>query len=110
MVLFSTSVIYRSRIAGRRHSTPHEARATVLVTFFFWLWFEDLPITTKELYRRLKQRGVLVVPGQYFFPGLDEAWRHKDECIRLNYSQDDGDLERGIVILGEELERARAAS
>jgi len=76
-------------------------------TFFFWLWFEDLPITSLELYERLKKRGVLVVPGQYFFPGLDEAWRHKDECIRLNYSQDDGDLERGIVILGEVLARAR---
>jgi ABC-type lipoprotein export system ATPase subunit len=31
------------------------------------LWFRNLPITTKELYERLKKRGVLVVPGEYFF-------------------------------------------
>ncbi len=77
-------------------------------TFFFWLWFEALPVTSTELYHRLKKRGVLIVPGEYFFPGLAEDWRHKHECIRLKYSQDDESLERGIVILGEELERARA--
>ena len=27
----------------------------------------------KELYQRLKQRGVLVIPGEYFFFGLDDA-------------------------------------
>ena len=38
--------------------------------FFLWLWFRDMPITCQELYERLKARGVVVVPGQYFFPGL----------------------------------------
>ena len=36
--------------------------------FFLWLWFKGLPITSQELYERLKKRGVLVVPGSYFFP------------------------------------------
>jgi len=72
-------------------------------TFFFWLWFEGLPITAKELYQRLKGRGVLVVPGNYFFPGLEEDWRHKHECLRLNYSQDDDSVRRGIEILADEL-------
>ena len=68
-------------------------------TFFFWLWFDGMPITSLELYERLKARGVLVVPGQYFFPGLDpdtrERWRHPRECIRLNYATDDEALQVG---------------
>jgi valine--pyruvate aminotransferase len=74
-------------------------------TFFFWLWFPGLPITSDELYERLKARGVLVVPGRYFFPGLSENWRHRDECLRLNYSQADEVVEKGVEILGEELRR-----
>jgi valine--pyruvate aminotransferase len=72
-------------------------------TFFFWLWFPGLPITSHELYKRLKARGVLVVPGHYFFPGLAEDWRHRHECLRLNYSQDDRVVEEGIAILADEL-------
>ena len=72
-------------------------------TFFFWLWFPGLPITSDELYQRLKARGVLVVPGHYFFPGLIESWRHREECLRLNYSQEDEAVERGIAILADEV-------
>ncbi len=75
-------------------------------TFFFWLWFPGLPIASGELYQRLKARGVLVVPGHYFFPGLREEWRHRQECIRVNYSQDDEAVRRGIAILAEEARRA----
>jgi valine--pyruvate aminotransferase len=74
-------------------------------TFFFWLWFPGLPISSGELYERLKARGLLIVPGHYFFPGLDEVWRHREECLRLNYSQDDGVVEKGIDILADELRK-----
>ena len=37
-------------------------------SMFLWLWFEDLGISTSELYQRLKRKGLLVVPGKYFFP------------------------------------------
>jgi len=76
---------------------------------FLWLWFPDLPISSRELYERLKQRGVLVVPGNYFFYGLDEAddsWRHRDECIRVTYTMDEGTVNRGLRIIGEEVRRA----
>jgi valine--pyruvate aminotransferase len=43
---------------------------------FLWLWCDELPITTKELYQRLKTRGVLIVPGEYFFIGLQQPWQH----------------------------------
>jgi valine--pyruvate aminotransferase len=73
---------------------------------FLWLWFEDLPITSLELYQRLKEHGVLVVSGHYFFPGLAESWSHKDECLRVTYSQDDDDVRRGLEIIAEVVRRA----
>ena len=75
---------------------------------FLWLWFRGLPITSQELYERLKQRGVLVVPGHYFFPGLQEEWRHKHECIRMTYSQDEAVVKAGIKIIAAEVKRAYA--
>ena len=71
--------------------------------FFLWLWFDGLPITSAELYERLKGRGVLVVPGHYFFPGLPGEWRHRSECIRMNYAGDDAVVRRGIRIIAEEV-------
>ncbi len=73
---------------------------------FLWLWFQDLPITGYELYERLKARRVIVVPGNYFFPGLDEAWQHKQECIRMTYSQDEESVREGIRIIGDVVRRA----
>jgi len=70
---------------------------------FLWLWFKDLPITSNELYRRLKEKGLLIVSGHYFFPGLDQKWQHTQECIRLNYAQDDDVVERGVAILAKEI-------
>lgn len=66
---------------------------------FLWLWFEGLPITSLELYKRLKDNGVLVVSGHYFFPGLGDHWQHKNECIRVTYSQSDADIQRGLGII-----------
>lgn len=68
---------------------------------FLWLWFKNLTITTKELYEILKNQRVLVIPGRYFFYGLDEPWEHRDQCIRINYSQPEADVQRGIEIIAE---------
>jgi valine--pyruvate aminotransferase len=76
--------------------------------FFFWLWFKDLPISSAELYERLKQRGVLIIPGHYFYPGLEEEWAHTTECIRMNYTQEESKVREGIRIIGEEVKRAYA--
>lgn len=75
---------------------------------FLWLWFPALPITTEALYQRLKKRGVLMVPGHYFFPGLEEDWPHKHQCMRMNYVPDLSEIERGIAILAEELAALQA--
>ena len=70
---------------------------------FLWIWFRELPVTSRVLYERLKKRGVLVVSGDYFFPGLDEDWQHTHECIRITYSQDEDDVRFGIEIIGDEV-------
>ncbi|MCB1621248.1 MAG: valine--pyruvate transaminase [Thiothrix sp.] len=74
--------------------------------FFLWLWFEGLPVSSQALYQRLKQRGVLVVPGESFFPGLDPGWRHTRECIRVSYAQDAEQVAAGIRIIADEVRRA----
>ncbi len=68
---------------------------------FLWLWFKDLPVSSQELYQRLKERGVLVVSGHHFFPGLEQDWRHCHECIRVTYCQDAEIIEAGARIIGE---------
>jgi len=71
---------------------------------FLWLWFPGLPITSLELYQRLKARGVLVVSGHYFFPGLPEDdWKHRHECLRVTYSQDDDRVADGLRIIADEV-------
>ncbi|MDR2016775.1 MAG: valine--pyruvate transaminase [Burkholderiales bacterium] len=74
--------------------------------FFLWLWFPDLPIDDLELYNRLKQRGVLMVPGSYFFPGLQQPWDHTRQCLRMNIVPEPAVIERGLKILAEEVKRA----
>lgn len=73
---------------------------------FLWLWFDELPITTMELYRRLKARGVLIVPGEYFFIGQKEDWDHAHQCLRMNYVQSDDAMQQGIAIIAEEVAKA----
>lgn len=73
--------------------------------FFMWLWLPGLPITSQQLYERLKARGVIVVPGHYFFPGLAEPWAHTHECLRVSYAQADDVVARGIAAIAEEVKR-----
>ncbi len=73
--------------------------------FFLWIWFEGLPISTAELYQKLKERSVLIMPGEHFFFGLEQsgAWAHSKECVRLTYCQSQDVLERAIGIMAEVL-------
>lgn len=79
-------------------------------SMFLWLWFKGLPISSSELYRRLKKRKVLVVSGHYFFPGFTRNWKHRHECIRVNYAQDPAVVRKGLNIIAEEVCRAYAKS
>lgn len=86
----------------------HESEGAI----FLWLWFDGLPIESGELYRRLKARDVMVIPGEHFsfgaFPDGSPAqsWDHPRRCLRVNYSTSEEFVERGIAIIGEEARRA----
>lgn len=77
---------------------------------FLWLWLPGLRITSAQLYARLKARGVLVLSGHHFFPGLAEPdgvrWPHRDQCLRISYARDEDTVRQGLRILGEEVRRA----
>ena len=79
----------------------HKAEGAI----FLWLWFPGMPISSQELYQRLKQRGVLVISGHHFFPGLNEDWRHMHECIRVTYSMRDDIVRQGVQIIAEEIRK-----
>jgi valine--pyruvate aminotransferase len=72
---------------------------------FLWLWLPDLPVTSAELYQRLKARGVYVLSGHHFFPGLAEDWAHRHQCLRISYAQHPDAVRRGIGVIGEEVRR-----
>ena len=89
----------RASFAGYEDYRVHECEGA----FFLWLWLPRLRVTDRELYARLKKRGLLVVPGSYFFPGLEEPWEHTSQCIRLTYSADPAAVRRGMSILADEV-------
>ncbi len=86
----------------------HESEGAI----FMWLWFDGLPIDSRELYTRLKARSVMVLSGEYFsFGNFADgspcaAWDHPRRCIRINYSGGDDQVERGLTIIAEEVRAA----
>jgi valine--pyruvate aminotransferase len=85
--------------AGVRGWSVHRTEGA----FFLWLRVEGLPVTSLELYERLKARKVLVVPGEHFFFGLKEEWGHRHECVRLNYSGPEAVVREGLAIIADEV-------
>jgi valine--pyruvate aminotransferase len=79
-------------------------------TMFLWFWFNNIPISSQVLYERLKQRGVVVVSGHHFFPGITTSWLHQHQCIRVNYAAQSRDrVKRGLDIIADEVKQAYIA-
>jgi valine--pyruvate aminotransferase len=72
---------------------------------FAWLWLQDLPITDWEFYQELKKVGVIVVPGSTFFPGLQEEWQHKHQCLRISLTGSDAEIVTGMQRLAKVAEQ-----
>ena len=70
---------------------------------FLWLWLPSLPISSDLLYERVKLRGVLVISGSHFFPGLKDDWEHKQQCLRITYSMNEEVVKKGIKIIADEI-------
>jgi valine--pyruvate aminotransferase len=80
-------------------------------TMFMWIWAEGMPITSEKLYERLKNKGVLTLSGHHFFLGNKENdWRHKEECLRITYSQPFDKVEKATRIIIDELKQIMDSS
>ena len=77
---------------------------------FLWLWLKDCPVNNDILYARLKEKGVLIVSGHHFFPGLSSQdqsnWQHTKECLRITYSQQESSVFKGLEIVAQEIRLA----
>lgn len=92
-------VDYLKRIMGDLPWAVHKPEGAM----FLWLWFKDLPISSLELYHRLKAKGLLAVSGHYFFPGIEADWTHQHQCLRITYTREQATLERGLQIIADEV-------
>jgi len=72
---------------------------------FLWLWVRDSKRTSRQIYEALKARGVLVVPGEYFFFGLPDDWPHRHECLRLSFAMSEETVRAGLRIIADEITR-----
>ena len=77
---------------------------------FLWLWFPNCSVDNADLYKKLKQRGVFILSGHHFFPGLSEPWQHTRECIRISYTADWDQVSRGMEIIADEIRKGYASS
>ncbi|WP_446830301.1 valine--pyruvate transaminase [Candidatus Foliamicus sp.] len=76
-------------------------------SMFLWLWFPGLN-DNRVLYNKLKARGVMILSGNDFFPGLRGPWAHTRECIRVNVCGKAESVFEGLKIIGEEAVRLQA--
>ncbi|EMF79721.1 aminotransferase, class I/II domain protein [Leptospira weilii serovar Topaz str. LT2116] len=73
--------------------------------FFLWIWVKNLSLPVNDLYPILKKAGVIIVPGETFFPGADPNWSHRQECFRLSFVRENKEIEEGILRIGKVLEK-----
>ncbi|WCL49887.1 aminotransferase class I/II-fold pyridoxal phosphate-dependent enzyme [Leptospira sp. GIMC2001] len=90
-VIDMIDTIFKPNIEYRIHES--------LGALFLWIWFPNLKMSSREIYREAKARGVFIIDGENFFPGLEEEFSHQKQCIRLTYSRTLSEVKRGIEIL-----------
>lgn len=77
---------------------------------FAWLWTKDLPVDDIALYNEIKKERVFVVPGSFFFPATDAAWKHKHECVRISLTASDEEITKGIAAIARVVARLYGAT
>ncbi len=87
----------REFFAGRDYMV-HKSEGSL----FNWLLINDMTVSTCELYAKLKEKGVINVPGEYFFFGSGGAGHeHRCKCLRLNYSRPEEEVREGLRIIAQ---------
>jgi valine--pyruvate aminotransferase len=77
---------------------------------FSWLWLKDLPISDWELYQELKKEDVIIVPGSTFFPGLQQEWQHKHQCVRISLTATNEEIATAMRRLASVVEKVYQGS
>jgi valine--pyruvate aminotransferase len=80
---------------------------------FSWAWIDHPWFDDIELYRRLKEKHVFVVPGRHFFVdarSIALANGHATRCFRLSLSAPEKTLLEGVRHLADTLAEMRAAA
>ncbi|MBW7857752.1 MAG: aminotransferase class I/II-fold pyridoxal phosphate-dependent enzyme [Leptonema sp. (in: Bacteria)] len=72
--------------------------------FFLWAVFPKLKISAYQFYNKLKEANVIVVPGNYYYPGLSDTDKNNidydgERALRISYVQDEHSIEEGLRIL-----------
>ncbi|MCC5813855.1 MAG: aminotransferase class I/II-fold pyridoxal phosphate-dependent enzyme [Leptospira sp.] len=75
--------------------TMHESHGAL----FLWVRFPYHKKNSQDIYKEAKNQGLFLIPGDWFFPGLEETFSHRNECIRLTYSRNLEEVSKGIEIL-----------
>lgn len=70
--------------------------------FFLWLWIPSFPLSSYQLYEKLKKEKVVVVPGNYFFA---EESDHKDAYLRISYTMEEEKVIKGLKIIGDTIKK-----
>lgn len=68
--------------------------------FFFWVRFPGLSKKISELYPILKEKGVIIVPGKYFFPDPISKEPFAEDSVRISFAREDVEIQEGIRKIG----------
>jgi valine--pyruvate aminotransferase len=74
---------------------------------FCWLWVDEPWFDDIKLYRALKRRRVVIVPGRYFFVDPLGLAQHGTQCFRISVTADEPVLREGIGHIAEVLGELR---
>lgn len=69
--------------------------------FFLWIQFAGLRKKISELYPLLKEKGVIIVPGKYFYPVTKSGDNYGEDSIRMSFAREDSEIQEGIRKIGE---------
>lgn len=86
---------------GKLRYAIHESEGA----FFLWVRFPGLSRKISELYPLLKEEGVIIVPGRYFFPGQSPDSFLGEDSVRISFAREDLEIQEGIRKIGQVLSR-----
>ncbi|TGM90714.1 pyridoxal phosphate-dependent aminotransferase [Leptospira licerasiae] len=87
----------RKEWKGKLNYKIHESEGA----FFLWIQLAGLSKKISELYPLLKEKGVIIVPGKYFYPVTKSGDNYGEDSIRMSFAREDSEIQEGIRKIGE---------